>query len=63
MKRTLATPSTSTDTAPPDLFGALRQMLLRHRDGLLVVHDTDQHFYANCRTPGANGKAQFFGGV
>jgi len=63
MTRTQATPTAATGTVPPDLFGALRQMLLRHGDGLLVVHDTDQHFYANCRRPGANGKAQFFAAV
>jgi len=63
VKRTQATPTASTEMVPPDLFSALRQMLLRHRDGLLVVHDADQHFYVNCRTPRANGKVQFFGAV
>jgi len=58
VKRTQATPTASTETVPPDLSSALRQMLLRHRDGLHVVHDADQHFYVNCRTPHAARQRQ-----
>lgn len=46
-----------------DLFTALRALLLAHARPLTVVHDTDDHFYANCQQPDAKGKAQFFGAV
>lgn len=49
------------DGAAPDLFVALRDLLLPYKADLLVVHDDDDHFYANCRNVDANGKAQFFG--
>ena len=45
----------------PNLFGALRDLLLPYKADLLVVHDEDDHFYANCRNVDAKGKAQFFG--
>ncbi|WP_102946910.1 hypothetical protein [Stenotrophomonas sp. VV52] len=46
-----------------DVFTALRDLLLPHRQRLLVVHDEDGHFYANCQNADAKGKAQFFGAV
>ncbi|AWH53547.1 hypothetical protein C1924_10320 [Stenotrophomonas sp. ESTM1D_MKCIP4_1] len=63
MKRTPATATAADTPLPPDLFDALRRLLLHHRDGLSVVHDTPEHVYANCRTPAANGKPHFFGAV
>ena len=45
------------------MFVALRDLLLAHKDALVVVHDTDAHFYANCRDADSKGKAQFFGAV
>lgn len=45
------------------MFAALRDLLLTHKDALAVAHDTDTHFYANCRDAGSRGKAQFFGAV
>jgi hypothetical protein len=47
----------------PNLFAALRDLLLPYRADLLVVHDEADHFYANCRNVDAKGKAQFFGAV
>lgn len=49
--------------APSALFVALRDLLLAHKDALAVVHDTDTHFYANCKDGDSKGKAQFFGAV
>jgi len=46
-----------------ELFTALRNLLLLHKDSLAVVHDTDVHFYANCRNLDTKGKPQFFGAV
>lgn len=63
MKRTPATATAADTSLSPNLFAALRQLLLHHRDGLSVVHDTREHVYTNCRTPAANGKPQFFGAV
>ena len=51
------------DSASPELFAALRELLLAYRSEVLVVHDEDGHFYANCRKLDAKGKAQFFGAV
>ncbi|MEN5002042.1 hypothetical protein [Stenotrophomonas indicatrix] len=51
------------DGAATDLFVALRDLLLPYKTDLLVVHDEDDHFYANCRNVDAKGKAQFFGAV
>lgn len=56
-------PTATADHAPPDLFNALRGILLRHRDALQVVHDDADHFYANTRKADAKGKAQFLGAV
>lgn len=53
----------SMDGAATDLFVALRDLLLPYKTDLLVVHDEDDHFYANCRNADAKGKAQFFGAV
>ncbi|MGH8037537.1 MAG: hypothetical protein ACREPD_07320 [Stenotrophomonas sp.] len=47
----------------PDLFAALRALLLPYTPKLLVVHDEDGHFYANWRNVDAKGKPQFFGAV
>jgi len=47
----------------PNLFVALRDLLLPYQADLLVVHDDGDHFYANCRNVDAKGKAQFFGAV
>ncbi|CAH0133249.1 hypothetical protein SRABI35_00101 [Stenotrophomonas lactitubi] len=47
----------------PNLFDALRDLLLPYRAELLVVHDEADHFYANCRNIDAKRKAQFFGAV
>lgn len=47
----------------PNLFAALRDLLLPYKADLLVVHDEDDHFYANCRNVDAKGKAQFFSAV
>lgn len=49
--------------ASVDVFTALRDLLLPYRQRLLVVHDEDGHFYANCQKPDVKGKAQFFGAV
>ncbi|WP_315388354.1 hypothetical protein [uncultured Stenotrophomonas sp.] len=49
--------------ASVDVFTALRNLLLPYRHRLLVVHDEDGHFYANCQNTDAKGKAQFFGAV
>jgi hypothetical protein len=46
-----------------DVFTALRDLLLPYRQRLIVVHDEDGHFYANCQNSDAKGKAQFFGAV
>lgn len=46
-----------------DVFTALRNLLLPYRQRLLVVHDEDGHFYANCQHADAKGKPQFFGAV
>jgi len=49
---------------PRPLFAALRDLLQSAcTDGLVVVHDTESHFYANCARPDAKGKPQFFGAV
>lgn len=48
---------------PSALFVALRDLLLAHKEALAVVHDTDTHFYANCKDADSKGKAQFFGAV
>ncbi len=45
------------------LFVALRALLAAHPEKLSVVHDSATHYYANCRTPNARGKPQFFGAV
>ncbi|WP_133119579.1 hypothetical protein [Stenotrophomonas sp. LMG 10879] len=47
----------------PNLFLALRDLLLPYKADLLVVHDEGDHFYANCRNVDAKGKAQFFSAV
>ena len=53
----------AADGTSSELFAVLRQLLLAYRSELLVVHDEDGHFYANCRKLDAKGKAQFFGAV
>jgi hypothetical protein len=62
-----AIPAVASDRAmegqSPNLFVALRDLLLPYRADLLVVHDEADHFYANCRNVDAKGKAQFFGAV
>lgn len=65
--KTPAKQTSQTDTAPSgkpsDLFVALRDLLLAHKNTLVVVQDTDAHCYANCKNVDAKGKAQFFGAV
>lgn len=65
--KSLPVPAAESDRAmegqSPDLFLALRDLLLPYKADLLVVHDEDDHFYANCRNVDAKGKAQFFGAV
>jgi len=56
-------PNRALDGPSPDLFVALRDLLLTYKADLLVVHDDAGHFYANCRNADAKGKAQFFGAV
>ncbi len=60
-------PSSQSDTAIPaassDVFVALRGLLFAYKADLAVVHDKDDHFYANCKNTDAKGKAQFFGAV
>ena len=56
-------PNSALDSPSPDLFVALRDLLLPYKADLLVVHDEDDHFYANCRNVDAKGKAQFFSAV
>lgn len=56
-------PTATADHAPPGLFNALRDLLLRHRDALQVVHDDADHFYANSHKADTKGKAQFLGAV
>ena len=58
-----APPTEATPESPPALFVALRDLLRAHEAALLVVHDDDGHFYANCRTPDRQGKPPFFGAV
>jgi hypothetical protein len=53
----------AADGTSPELFAALRELLLAYRSELSVMHDENGHFYANCRKLDAQGKAQFFGAV
>lgn len=61
-KKSVAYANSSTGDAP-ELFAALRALLLPYISSLSVVHDEEGHFYANCARPDAKGKAQFFGAV
>jgi len=66
MKNTKAKPASApaADAGSPNaLFVALRALLLPYIDRLAVVHDSNEHFYVNCRNLDAKGKAQFFGAV
>lgn len=58
-----AEPNRAMEGQSPNLFVTLRDLLLPYKADLLVVHDEDDHFYANCRNVDAKGKAQFFGAV
>lgn len=62
-KASSTTSNTATARASSDLFVALRDLLLAYKADLEVVHDQDDHVYANCTSIDAKGKAQFFGAV
>lgn len=42
------------------VFAALRALLQPLAKGLVVVHDTDDHFYLDTPKPAPNGKPMFF---
>lgn len=45
------------------VYAALRQILARHTDGLLVQHDDDTQFYVDTHHVQPNKKPLFFGAV
>lgn len=48
----------ATDLKP--VFDELRAILKPLSKGLVVVHDTDDHFYIDTTKPGPSGKPMFF---
>ncbi|MBD3826912.1 hypothetical protein [Stenotrophomonas sp.] len=62
-RQSAATTNSTAAETQPNLFAALRSLMIPYRSRLDVVHDEDDHFYANCRHLDAKGRAQFFGAV
>lgn len=58
-----AAPAKTTGTASGDLgpvFAELRAILQALSKGLVVVHDTEEHYYVDTTKPAPNGKPMFF---
>lgn len=48
----------ATDLKP--VFDELRAILKPLAKGMVIVHDTDDHYYVDTTKPGPNGKPMFF---
>jgi hypothetical protein len=56
-------PSKSIKPEFAAVFEALRAILSKHEDELVVVHDKPDNYYLDTHTIGANKRPIFFGGV